>query len=168
MAIASGTWAPISEVGLNQPIATNSTTQHYSIGKRVRCRDVSTTTNYGEAEFVYLKGVASTAVGDLVVFEGNGTTIRASARGEGPVAVAMSACVASEYGWYQLTGLAVVTSGTVADNAQLYLTGTAGTVDDAHVAGDQIFGMRSDSASDTGLVKATMNHPHVADHDDSA
>lgn len=167
MAISHGTWAPVSEIGLNQAIDSNSTTQNYTIGKRIRCRDVGSTA-YGEADFVYLKGVASTAKGDLVVFEGNGTTIRAAARAEGPCAVAMSACVASEYGWYQLTGLAVITSGTVSDNAQLYLTATAGSVDDAHVAGDGILGARSDSASDTGLVKATINHPHVGDTDDSA
>lgn len=167
MALTASTWAPVSEIGLNQAIADTSTTQHYKIGKRIRCRDVGTT-DRGEAEFVYLKGVASTVAGDLVVFEGNGTTIRAAARAEGPCAVAMSACVASNYGWYQLTGSAIITAGTVADNAQLYLTATAGSVDDAHVAGDGIFGARSDGATDTGQILATINYPHVADHDDSA
>lgn len=167
MAISAGTWAVISEIGLNQAIDSNSTTQHYKIGKTVTCRDTGST-DYGEAVFIYLKGVASTAAGDFVVYEANGTTTRAVARSTGPGAVAMSACVANEYGWYQRTGLAKVTAGTVADNAQLYTTATAGSVDDAVVTGDLIYGARSDSATDTGFIKATLGYPYCGDTDNSA
>lgn len=166
MAISAATWVPTDVIGLNAQITDHTTTQQHPINHRVKCRDTSSN-DRGFADFVYLKGVASTVAGDLVIFEGNGTTIRAAARGEGPCAVAMSACVANEYGWYQLTGRAIITAGTVADNAQLYLTATAGSVDDAHVAGDGILGARSDGATDTGQILATINYPCVADTDDA-
>lgn len=85
----------------SQPIDATSTTQGLPLGTRVRAVDSS----YGEGEFVYLKGVASTAAGDFVVFDAKaGTTTRAVAgtTKTGSVAVAMSANVASQYGWYQI------------------------------------------------------------------
>ena len=96
MAITASTWTPIRPAGLNQQIADTSTTQQYPVGTRVWCKDTGSTAR-GFGEFIYLPGVASTVAGDLVLYEvgGSGTTIRAVARSEGPVAVAMSANVAS-------------------------------------------------------------------------
>jgi hypothetical protein len=49
-----------------------------------------------------------------VIYDHNaGTTKRAVAGDRGPCAVAMSANVASQFGWYQITGLAKIKSGTV-------------------------------------------------------
>lgn len=129
-----------------QPIATSSTTQSHVIGTRVRAYDET----YGEGEFIYLKGVASTVVGDLVVYdEKANTTTRAVAGSRGPAAVAMSANVASQYGWYQIAGSAVVKAGTVSANGNVYLTATAGTVDDAVVSGDKVDGARFKTADGT-------------------
>ncbi len=93
-----------------QDIATNSTTQNHPIGTIVRAFDPT----YGEGEFIYLVGVASTLVGTVVTWHDADTTLGLTAfsttavdSGE-PLAVAMSACVASEYGWYQISGIAVV------------------------------------------------------------
>ena len=162
MAIGTSTWAPISEMGLTQAIDAHSTTKYYEIGKRVRCRDTSTEAR-GEAEFEYRAGVVSTTLGCLVVFDGDLTAL-ATTRSVGSVGVAMSACVASEYGWYQITGNAKVAAvASVADNAQAYTCATAGSLDDAVVTGDQIHGMRTTSATDTGFVTVIMNHPNCAD-----
>lgn len=89
-----------------QAIATNSTTQNHPLGTIVRAKDPT----YGEGEFVYLQGVASTTVGALVTYNVSWqSALATSAVGtSNPHAVAMSACVASEYGWYQISGLAVV------------------------------------------------------------
>jgi len=89
-----------------QAIATNSTTQNHPLGTIVRAKDPT----YGEAEFIYLQGVASTTVGALVTYNVSyQSALATSAVGtSNPHAVAMSACVASEYGWYQISGLAVV------------------------------------------------------------
>ena len=129
-----------------QPIADTSTEQMHPIGTRVKAYDET----YGEGEFIYLKGLASTAVGELVVYEEYGNlTVRAVAGSRGPAAVAMSANVASQYGWYQIFGAAVIKAGTVADNGDVFLTATAGTVDDANVAGDKVDNARFKSADGT-------------------
>jgi hypothetical protein len=65
---------------------------------------------YGTGEFIFLKGVASTVVGSLVTYDQTlaTTTLAPATGGNGPVAVAMSANVASQYGWYQIAGAAAV------------------------------------------------------------
>src|SRR6185312_13105688 len=96
---------------------------------------------YGTGEFIWLNGCASTVVGDVVIYDQNaGTTTLATAGSRGPAAVAMSINLATYQGWYQISGSAVVKSGTVAANAKVYATSTAGQVDDAVVSGDQITG----------------------------
>ena len=140
-----------------QPIATTSATQQHELGQRVQAFDPT----YGIGEFVYLKGVASTAVGDVVVYdEKANTTTRAVAGSRGPAAVAMSANVANQYGWYQIFGAAVVNvlAGFLAD-ANCYLTATAGSVDDAVVAGDKIDGMRSKTAISSGQATCQLAYP---------
>lgn len=99
---------------------------------------------YGEGEFIYLKGVASTAIGTVVTYDQylNTTTIAPATGGKGPVAVAMSANVAGQYGWYQIGGAAVVLApNAMAPGAEVFmLAATPGSVDDAAVAGEQILG----------------------------
>lgn len=142
-----------------QPIATTETTQYHPIGTIVKAKD----TTYGEGEFVYLKGVASTVVGSAVIYDqyANTTTL-AVAGSRGPVAIAMSANVASQYGWYQIGGSVVIKAGTVAANGNVYVTATAGTVDDAPVAGDKIDGARFKTADGTpsaGFAVAQISRP---------
>ena len=97
-----------------QPIAVTDTTQNHALGTIVKAVDPT----YGEGEFVYLKGLASTAVGSAVIFDQYAsTTTLATAGSRGPVGVSMSANVASQYGWYQISGSAVVKTGTVVAGA---------------------------------------------------
>ena len=141
-----------------QPIAVTDTVQNHPLGTRVFATDPT----YGAGEFIYLKGIASTAVSDVVIYDQYAaTTTRAVAGSRGPVAVAMSANVASQYGWYQVSGSAVVNCGTVAANAPLYVTATAGTLDDAVVSGDKIDGFTSKTANGTpsaGKLVAQICH----------
>lgn len=89
-----------------QPIADTSTTQKHPLGTIA----VGTDPTYGQAEFIYLLGVASTTVGSIVSYNATtyltalGVAVSLVPR---PMAVAMSANVASQYGWYQISGLAV-------------------------------------------------------------
>lgn len=128
--------------------------------------------DYGPGEFIYLSGVASTVVGSVVTFNPDDfSTALAAANAVGPVAVSMSANGASQYGWYQIygKGVAKVLTGFV-DNADCYLTATAGSIDDADVAGDYIRGMKGASAIDTpstGLAEVELWHPQVADGKDN-
>lgn len=92
----------------SQPIADTSTVQKHPLGTIVQAYDSS----YGVGEFIYLLGVASTAVGDAVTYNATtGQTTRAAvgANKSFPIAFAMSANVASQYGWYQISGLARAT-----------------------------------------------------------
>lgn len=88
-----------------QAIADTSTTQKHPLGTIVRAKDPT----YGEGEFIYLLGVGSTIVGSIVEYDtsfqtGLESTALATPR---PVAVAMSINIASQYGWYQISGLAL-------------------------------------------------------------
>lgn len=89
-----------------QPIANTETTQKHVLGTIVRATDPT----YGEGEFIYLLGVASTAVGSIVTYDASTYQTTLCAVGGAiprPIAVAMSANVASQYGWYQISGIAV-------------------------------------------------------------
>jgi hypothetical protein len=71
----------------------------------------------GGGEFLYLQGVANTVKGSVVTYNPltGATTLAASgAKGGSPVAVAMAAIGAGQWGWYQVTGNALMSkvSGT--------------------------------------------------------
>ena len=147
-----------------QPIADTSTVQNHPLGTRVQAQD----STYGVGEFIYLKGLANTAVGEWVTFnqDDNSTTLLA-ANAIGPVAVAMSANVADQYGWYQIYGKAVgkALSGFL-DNANVYATATAGSVDDSIVAGDRVKLAKGASAVGTpsaGLAEFEIQYPFMDD-----
>jgi len=147
-----------------QPIAETSATQRHPLGTRVKATDPT----YGGGEFIYLKGVANTAIGSWVTFnqDDNSTTLLA-ANAIGPVAVAMSANVASQYGWYQIYGKAIGKAlAGYADNGLVYATATAGSVDDAVVAGDRVKLALGASAFDTpsaGFAEFEIQYPFMDD-----
>ncbi len=152
-----------SPVG-GQAIAETSTTQNHPLRTIVRATDPT----YGGGEFIYLAGVASTAVGSWVTYDSDGgTTALLAANAIGPVAVAMSANVASQYGWYQIGGKAVGKAlASYADNALVYATATAGSIDDAVVAGDRVKNAKGASAVDTpstGLAEFEIQRPFMDD-----
>ena len=123
---------------------------------------------YGAGEFIYLKGVASTAVGSWVTYNDDDySTALLAANAIGPVAVAMSANVANQYGWYQIQGKAIGKALTgFVDNANVYATSTAGSVDDAVVAGDRVKNAKGASAVDTpstGLAEFEIDYPVMDD-----
>lgn len=149
----------------DQDIDETSTTARVPLGTIVRAIDTATT-DYGVGEFIYMLGVASTVVGSVVTYDAGGfTTALASANAVGGVAVAMSANVASQYGWYQISGRGVVKGlASLAADKLCYLTSTAGSIDDAVVAGDAIHFMETTSALDTpstGLAEVTLSRPFV-------
>jgi len=151
----------VSPIANDQAIATNDSAQNEILGRIVTAYDQSR----GYGEFIYLQGLASTAVGEVVHYNADDySTTLAVADGVGPIAVAMAATVASEYGWYQISGKgsALALSGFV-DNADCYLTATAGSIDDANVSGDYIRGMKGASAVSGGLADVELSRPSTAD-----
>ena len=145
-----------------QPIAYSDTTQNHLLGTIVRAEDPT----YGAGEFIYLKGVASTAVGSMVDFDPYlaTTALSPATGGVGPVAVAMSANVASQYGWYQIAGVAAVKApNAMTAGADVFsLAATPGSVDDAAVNGEQILNAKvsvTTGTPSTGLGLIVINRP---------
>lgn len=134
------------------------------VGTIVRATDPT----YGSGEFIYLKGVASTAVGSWVTYNlDDGSTALLAENAIGPVAVAMGATVASTWGWYQISGKAVGKAlASYADNGLVFATATAGSVDDAVVDGDMVHLAKGASAVDTpstGLAEFEISRPYTDD-----
>ncbi len=157
------------EIGL-QPIATTSTTQNHPIGKVVGAKDP--TLGYGE--FIYLLGVVGTVAGLGVYYDSvTGKTALTSTsgvvEGGGPFAVAMSANVASQWGWYQINGCTtVLKTATKIDPAttyKVYLSATAGRLMPTSVAGRQIIGARWSTVATvtttTSTAIVTLNRPSI-------
>ena len=145
-----------------QPIADTSTVQNHKLGTIMRAEDPT----YGAGEFIYLKGVASTVVGSLVDYDPYlaTTALSPATGGVGPVAVSMSANVASQYGWYQIAGTAAVKApnAMVAGADVFMLAATPGSVDDASVNGEQILNAKVSTTTGTpssGLALITINRP---------
>ena len=154
------------QIGIQAPTAVSSTMQH-PLGTIRRAVDRGNNAN-GEGEFIYLKGVASTVAGSWVTYnEDDYSTALLAADAIGQVAVAMAATVASTYGWYQIKGKAVAKAAAgFADNGNVYGTATAGTADDAVVAGDRVKRAKGASALDgpaTGMAEFEIDRPFVDD-----
>src|SRR3954470_17071935 len=131
-----------------QPIAVTNTVQLHKLGTIVKGEDPL----YGGGEFIYLKGVANTVAGDVVEYDQyTGATTRwAGTAGSGkPLAIAMSANVANQWGWYQIAGAAVLnTNGTVNIGDRAFWQ-AAGFVSSTLVAGKQVNGMAALTANGT-------------------
>ena len=154
-------YAQFSHAGM-QPLTATETTQKHPLGFCVEATDPT----LGMGTFIYLKGIASTVVGSLVDYDQFlGTTALAPATtGVGPVAVAMSANVASQWGWYQIVGAAAVKApNAMTVGADVFmLAATPGSVDDAAVAGEQILGAKVSTTTGTpssGLAIIQIQRP---------
>jgi len=149
----------------SQPIALNSAVQKHTLGTIVQASDPV----YGGGEFIYLKGVADTALGSWVTYSADDfSTALLVTSVTAPVAVAMAATVADEFGWYQISGKAVGKAGAgYVDNALVWVMGaTPGSVDDTDVAGDRVHGAVGASAVGTpsaGLAEFEINRPYTND-----
>jgi len=133
-----------------------------ALGTIVRAVDPT----YGMGEFIYLKGVASTLVGSWALINSDDwSTTLLIADMKGAVGIAMSANVASQYGWYQISGKALgLALASYADNALVYATATPGQVDDAVVAGDRVKNAIGASVIvGAGIAEFEINRPFVDD-----
>jgi hypothetical protein len=146
-----------------QPIAVTSTTQLHPVGTVVTANDPT----YGGGEFIYLLGVANTAVGSVVTYNtSSGTTTLAPAgtNKPQPVAVAMSANVASQWGWYQIGGVAVVAKAATVSLAAGVAVGVQSTgVINASASGKEVEGALvaavASAATGRTTVQVVINRP---------
>lgn len=157
----------IEPFSVPQAIAETSTTQNHALGTIVRAKDAT----LGTGEFIYLLGVANTVAGIAVTF--NATTwqttlLPSTANLSCPVAWAMSANVAGQYGWYQIAGLCTalktaVKADPAVNGTRVYISGTTGRIMQTSAAGKCILGAaRANLAtvtSTTSTVTLLLNRP---------
>lgn len=132
------------------------------------------TGKYGSGTFVYLPGVASLAVADVVNYNlsagvsyTDATAVRwaGTANTGAPLAIAMDANTGpTTFSWYQVQGAAVVnTSGTVAAADKAYFAATA-KLQSTAVGGKQAIGALAFSANGvpaTNQAIYTLDFPNV-------
>lgn len=160
MPFTAGTNAPIGYQGIHL----TDTVQNHPLGTRLKARDPI----YGEGEFIYLRGAASTVIGSWVTYnQDDNTTTLLAANDIGPTAVAMSANVAANWGWYQIYGKAIGRAlAAYLDNALVFATATAGSIDDAVVIGDRVKNAKGASAVGTpsaNLAEFEIQYPFMDD-----
>jgi hypothetical protein len=146
-----------------QAIADTDTTQRHPLGTIVRGTDPT----LGGAEFIYLKGIGSTIVGSIVNYDDNFTTALNTSAVAGParaLAVAMSVNIASQYGWYQISGLAVAAKSSAVSFADGAGLGSTSGFAVAVVTGTVINGavVRTVASAKAGVitVPVAINRPH--------
>lgn len=153
------------------PIADVQDSAVIPVGTKVKAYDPT----YGEGEFIFLRGSASIAAGNLVYYNDNAvadtaklTTTSGVVDGGSPLGVAKSAMIANKYGWVQIGGKALVLkTATKIDpatpTAKVYLSATAGRVMPTSVAGRQVIGARFQAAATvtttTSTCIVTLNAP---------
>lgn len=148
-----------------QDLATTDTVQNCPLGTIIRGQHET----YGEAEFIYLKGVASTTVGSIVHYNGTSFQTALGYAGENvasPLAISMSANVASQYGWYQIAGIAVAAkSCTVSFAAKAKVAiGSSSGLAVAALSGQEIMGAFVSAVASATAGRTTVallvNRPH--------
>lgn len=150
---------------LGQAIADTSTVQRHSLGHIVRAKDPT----FGSGEFIYLLGVASTIVGSVVTYDvvtWQTTLSAAGANISRPVAISMSANVASQWGWYQISGMAVAakavgTSFAAAATVGVKTTGlVASSGTGKEILGAIVIAVAS-AKSDVSTVRLHIDRPRL-------
>lgn len=145
--MTTNVWSPTDARIVPQAIVDTSTTQLNPLGTVIRAKSAT----WGEAELIYLLGVANTVVGSLVTYNSmTGVTALSTTsgvvNGGAPMAVSMSANVALGYGWYMLKGAATIKKTAVkvdpAGTTKVYLSATAGRAMQTSVSGRQLLGAR--------------------------
>jgi len=153
-----------------QPIASTSTVKNHPLGTIVRAVDPT----FGEGEFIYLLGVGSTVVGSAVTYGISTYQTSLAPVGTGlpqSIAFAMSANVASAYGWYQIGGIAVAKKALATSLATGIAVGikTIGLVS-ASASLQEVLGAlvaavsSSKSASSLTTVSLMINRPKMQGH----
>lgn len=159
-------------VGKPSSIVSASTVPVVPVGSERRAVD----SVYGEATFKYLPGCLSAAAGIMVVFKTNlsgvnsaSATPNTASTGR-PVAVGMATIPSGTYGWFQITGNAVIKKNAtkVSPLSKVYQSSTAGRIAGTGVtsAGKVIVNAVSTPtatvASATSTVIVQINRPAVS------
>jgi hypothetical protein len=125
------TWRFIeNRIGYGAVTDIDDTTAAYPLGTIAR----ATHPTYGEGEFIYLMGVASTVAGSVVEYSRStwATSLETGTINQPvPVAVAMAATsAATKFGWYQISGVAAAakSSSSISLASGSFIQASAGFV----------------------------------------
>jgi hypothetical protein len=119
-------------------------------------------------EYIYLRGVASLANTDVVVFDEAGQTARLANTSVGPIAVATAAANATSFAWFGRNGqFPAAVDTAVTDNGKLYIAQNAGggQVNATATTGAQVIGAvaRSTATANVATVQVQNAFVGVAD-----
>ena len=120
--------------------------------------DASSAATTYHGDFVYVKGVASAAAGKWAALnpDNDATTLLPDAH-RGGVGVFVSSLVASKSGWVQVTGKGQgLLDASVADNAALHCTATAGQAGATGAGLTEIMGARAAAASGSSAANTDV------------
>lgn len=162
---------------LNRPV-----TEVQTLASTPGCPALMETTWLNGNQYIFLKGVSSGAYGSFVTFDEAGVSTLLAADAFGPVAIFVgggaSGAAVTAYGapdattkgaWALVYGSAYgLVAASFADNGNLYATATAGTADDAAVAGDLVHNAVGRSAISGGMALIQVWHPFVDNNVDDA
>jgi hypothetical protein len=134
--------------------------QAHQLGEIITGLDANGT--FGGAEFIYLEGVTNTVVGMLVTYDPlNMTTtlVPNTASQNNPVAVAMSANVGSQFGWYQISGVATIkkSAAKISPASKVAVSATAGRVLGGSTAGKMVMNAISVNAATVASATSTVS-----------
>lgn len=161
----------VSTPSLGYPkITSTSATALVPAGTVVRAVDPV----YGEAEFIYLLGVGSTVVGSAVTYNVSTYQTALAPVGVGnpaPIAFAMSINLATFYGWYQISGIAVakkalatsLATGIAVGVKTIGLVSASASLAEVHGAMVAAVSSAKSSTSQT-TVLLMINRPHMQGH----
>lgn len=127
------------------------TVQNFPYGYKVRAFDPI----LGFGEFIYLQGVASTIAGSVVNYNpltGVTTLNVPAAITNLPIAIAVAPCVASLFGWYQVSGVAIVANNATAAAGKPFLVGT-GTISSTSTTGQELMNAQILTANGSTFTK---------------
>lgn len=148
-----------------QGITERSTTQRHPLGTEVYIVDPTWGAGYAK----YVKGVSSAEKNEWCTFDQHaGAIVRLAANAKGTVGITKTTLTASYYGWIATGGVHTGQCLTqFADNGKVFITGTAGAVDDTSVAGDLVSGAvgRALTVADSGVTVFELDRPFVTDAD---
>ena len=166
--IASTDTGIISPAAVSSGVATLYPVAPASLGSTVWATDPT----YGSGEFMLLVGVNGTTAGMAVIY--NTTTWQtalltvANGKNKGvPIAVAMSNCTAGLFGWYQVSGNAIMlkTSVAVTPGVPIYISATSGRIKVLTSTGQQIVGAQTANlttiVTTTSTVVVTISRPNT-------
>lgn len=155
--------SPILGVAAN--LTEVETTAQFPLGTIIE----ATSPTFGAGEFIYLKGVASTVAGSIVNYRGTTWQTALGYAGENvpaPLAIAMGACIADRYGWYQISGIATAAKACTVSFAAAakVAVGSSSGLAVASLSGQEIMGAYVSAVASATAGRVTValviNRPH--------